>query len=117
MSSPDIGIAGVVVPNGVPTLVELNGMLDNVRKSEAQLNEGVEHMNKALRKMMKNGQWRKEWNRAVSKDNSVSKADQKALQVDLVSKIQAVRQEMASVRLCDFSSIFPVGCSHFNGFI
>lgn len=100
MSIPDITLTGVAVPNGVPTLVELNGMLDNVRKVESQLNESVDHMNKALRKMMKNGQWRKEWNRAVSKDSSLSKSDQKATQVDLVSKIQAVRQEMASVRLC-----------------
>lgn len=108
MSSPDIGLTGVVVPSGVPTLVELNGMLDNVRKVEVQLNESVDHMNKALRKMMKNGQWRKEWNRAVNNASSLPKSDQKALQVDLVSKIQAVRQEMASVRLCHYHTFFSL---------
>lgn len=90
--------AALDVVGDTPSLVELNSMLADVRNYESQLNSSVEHMNKALRKMMKEGQWRKEWNRAVSKDSGLAKPDQKAAQLDLVSKIQAVRQEMASVR-------------------
>jgi hypothetical protein len=81
----------------VPSLVELNGKLDNVRSLESQLSTGLDHMSKVLKKMMKSGQWRKEWNRALGKD-SLPKSEQKALQVELVSKIQAVRHEMAFVR-------------------
>lgn len=81
----------------VPTLSELNQMLDTVRSIEAGLMTSLDHMNKALKKMMKTGQWRKEWNRTISKDTA-PKSEHKAAQLDLVSKIQAVRQEMAAVR-------------------
>jgi hypothetical protein len=61
---------------------------------QSALASSTEHMNKALKKMMKTGQWRKEWNRASGKE-SLPKSEQHVVQVDLVTKIQAVRQEMA----------------------
>jgi len=84
--------------SSVPSLRELNSMLDGVRALEVQLSSSIEHMNKALKKMMKSGQWRKEWNRALLGKEALPKSEQRVLQVELISKIQAVRQEMSSVR-------------------
>lgn len=95
IASPSAGLVGT---SSVPTLSELNSMLDHVRQLEAQLTTSLEHMNKALKKMMKRGQWRKEWNRAASGKDALPKSEQRMLQVDLISKIQSVRQEMSCVR-------------------
>ena len=97
MTSLEMRPQEALASSNVPSLSELNSMLDGVRSMQSALASSTEHMNKALKKMMKTGQWRKEWNRASGKE-SLPKSEQHVVQVDLVTKIQAVRQEMASVR-------------------
>lgn len=91
-------MAAATMAAQIPSLPLLNRMLDQVRSLEAQLASNVDHTSKVLKKMTKTGEWRKEWNRALSRDASLPRGDQKSTQLDLLAKIQGVRHEMASVR-------------------